>query len=129
MTIFFERLLLYRKILNNIGGNKDIYALLSSGNYNDAKILISEKTSSYTLDKRVLNDALNLDIPDRETVEMVLTHGVGREVKFLSRTLNTLAVLASVSPLLGLLGTVIGMIKAFMVVEEMGDNKVFIFND
>jgi biopolymer transport protein ExbB len=34
--------------------------------------------------------------------------------------MQLLATLGNIAPLLGLLGTVIGMIKAFMVIQEMG---------
>ena len=38
----------------------------------------------------------------------------------LERFLNTLGTIASISPLLGLLGTVIGMIKVFAVITTQG---------
>lgn len=45
----------------------------------------------------------------------------GRHVAHdLERFLNTLGTIASISPLLGLLGTVIGMIKVFTVITSMG---------
>jgi len=46
---------------------------------------------------------------------------VGRqEVAELERYLNTLGTIASITPLLGLLGTVIGMIKVFAVITSAG---------
>jgi len=46
---------------------------------------------------------------------------VGRHVAHeLERFLNTLGTIASISPLLGLLGTVIGMIKVFAVITSHG---------
>ncbi|MEE9574533.1 MAG: MotA/TolQ/ExbB proton channel family protein, partial [Gammaproteobacteria bacterium] len=46
---------------------------------------------------------------------------VGRHVAHsLERFLNTLGTIASISPLLGLLGTVIGMIKVFAVITTHG---------
>jgi biopolymer transport protein ExbB len=46
---------------------------------------------------------------------------VGRHVVFeLSRYLNTLGTIASISPLLGLLGTVFGMIKMFSAITAAG---------
>lgn len=46
---------------------------------------------------------------------------VGRHVAFeLERFLNTLGTIASITPLLGLLGTVIGMIKVFAVITAQG---------
>lgn len=52
---------------------------------------------------------------------------VGRHVAHeLERFLNTLGTIASISPLLGLLGTVLGMIKVFAVIttEGVGDASI-----
>ena len=51
----------------------------------------------------------------REAIEDAGVHEVPR----LEKNLVVLATLAHVSPLLGLLGTVLGMIRAFMTIEEM----------
>ena len=50
----------------------------------------------------------------------MVVHATGEEVRDLSRYLQALATIGSIAPLLGLLGTVIGMIKAFMVIQQMG---------
>ncbi|MFH1953161.1 MAG: MotA/TolQ/ExbB proton channel family protein, partial [Pseudomonadota bacterium] len=42
------------------------------------------------------------------------------EIRGLSRYLQVLAIIGNIAPLLGLLGTVIGMIKSFMVIQQMG---------
>ena len=47
-------------------------------------------------------------------------HATDEQVRDLSRYLQALATIGNIAPLLGLLGTVIGMIKAFMVIQEMG---------
>ena len=48
---------------------------------------------------------------------------VGRHVMFeLERYLNSLGTIAAISPLLGLLGTVIGMIKVFAAITAQGVN-------
>jgi biopolymer transport protein ExbB len=69
---------------------------------------------------RILTQGLEVIDRDRDTLETVLSNAVELEVKHLSRYLQALATIANIAPLLGLLGTVIGMIKAFMVIEEMG---------
>jgi biopolymer transport protein ExbB len=69
---------------------------------------------------RVLSQALEVKDHDRETLETVIVHASEEEVRGLSRYLQALATIGNITPLLGLLGTVIGMIKAFMVIQEMG---------
>jgi biopolymer transport protein ExbB len=61
-----------------------------------------------------------------ETVEKSIEDAGGREVDKLKRSLRGLAIVASVAPLLGLLGTVYGMIGAFKRATEkgMGDPTV-----
>ena len=119
-TIFFERLALYRKIQKYFAHYKPNYQTLFAGDLQAAKNKLQQNSNELTADKRILIEALSLENPDHDTMELVLSHSVEREVFSLSRTLNTLAVIASVCPLLGLLGTVIGMIKAFAVVENLG---------
>lgn len=69
---------------------------------------------------RILVKGLEVVDQDRETLETVLEHAIEEEVSHLSRYLQALATIANIAPLLGLLGTVIGMIKAFMVIQQMG---------
>ncbi|MGA1869702.1 MAG: MotA/TolQ/ExbB proton channel family protein [bacterium] len=57
---------------------------------------------------------------DKESLEKALSHIGSKEVRELERYLPTLATVANIAPLLGLFGTVTGMIKAFMVIQELG---------
>lgn len=57
---------------------------------------------------------------DMESMEKALSHVGTKEVRELERYLPALATVANIAPLLGLLGTVTGMIKAFMVIQELG---------
>ena len=57
---------------------------------------------------------------ERETLETVIVHATEEQVRGLAKYLQALATIGNIAPLLGLLGTVIGMIKAFMVIQEMG---------
>jgi len=61
--------------------------------------------------------ALNLTKGSNSPMGRVLTDALEVE---LSRYLQALATIGSMAPLLGLLGTVLGMIKAFMVIQQMG---------
>ena len=69
---------------------------------------------------RVLLQGMEVRDGDLDTLETVLMHSADEEVRGFSRYLQTLATIANITPLLGLLGTVIGMIKAFMVIQQMG---------
>ena len=53
-------------------------------------------------------------------VEKALARAGSRELSMLEHNLRGLNVIANVAPLLGLLGTVTGMIKAFMKIQELG---------
>ena len=56
----------------------------------------------------------------REELEKALSHAGQMELRELDRYLPTLATIANIAPLLGLFGTVTGMIKAFMVIQNLG---------
>jgi biopolymer transport protein ExbB len=56
----------------------------------------------------------------RTELEKTFSHVAAREVRGMERFLPTLFLIASISPLLGLLGTVTGMIKAFKAIENLG---------
>ena len=120
MTIFIERLVLYRRILKRQENFDEVYDLVFQGEFDAARDSLASHQLQSSAAKLIMFEALAVADPDRETIEMVLTHGVEREISLLSRHLSTLAVLGSTTPLLGLLGTVVGMIKAFVVVESMG---------
>jgi len=119
-TIFFERLLRYRRFMKRREEYGAIFQLIHDGKFAAARELVKKNNPELHAARRIILEALNVDDPDRETIEMVLLHGVDREMQSLWRYLSTLAILGSASPLLGLLGTVLGMIKAFIVVETMG---------
>ena len=59
------------------------------------------------------------DLTADEMKEVILDQG-RQEVRVLQRGLVMLETIASASPLLGLMGTVIGMIKVFNVISEQG---------
>ncbi len=69
---------------------------------------------------RVLASGLINQNYDREVMKESIEE-TGRHVAYeLQRFLNTLGTIAAISPLLGLLGTVIGMIQVFSVITSVG---------
>jgi len=69
---------------------------------------------------RVLKAGLLKHNQDRETIQGTLDKAGKNEVPNLEKYLGILATIASISPLLGLLGTVSGMIKVFIEIENAG---------
>lgn len=69
---------------------------------------------------RVLATGLACCHLPREDMENALQEAILREVPPLERFLSTLGMLAAIAPLLGLLGTVTGMIATFHVITHFG---------
>ena len=71
---------------------------------------------------RILLPALNVSNPNRFIVEKTIEESMANEIPQLEKRLNTLSVLGAIAPLLGLLGTVSGMIALFEVITTYGTN-------
>jgi biopolymer transport protein ExbB len=69
---------------------------------------------------RVIRTALDYRLMNREDMENALQEAILNEVPRLERFLSTLGMLATIAPLLGLLGTVTGMINTFHVITYYG---------
>ncbi len=117
-AIFAERLVHF-VVLRRRGRTVDrrVIDLLGGG---DRAAAAEAAAASRSPMGRVLMKGIEVMDQDRETLETVLVHATEDELRGLSRYLQALATVGNIAPLLGLLGTVIGMIKAFMVIQEMG---------
>jgi biopolymer transport protein ExbB len=118
LALFLERLVRLGRV--KIRGNGLVAGIcrhLKSGEDHQAYELASRDASPMG---RILTQAMEVKNQDRETLETVLVHATEAETRALSRYLQALATIGNIAPLLGLLGTVLGMIKAFMVIQEMG---------
>lgn len=118
LAIFLERLIRFAQVrLRGPELVDRVAKYVREGNDSGALDLAMESNSPMG---RVLTHALDVKDQDRETLETVIVHSTDEEVRELSRYLQALATIGSIAPLLGLLGTVLGMIKAFMVIQQMG---------
>jgi len=70
----------------------------------------------------ILTGLQNQDLEQNEIKEMLNDQG-RQEVRNLERGLPTLETIAGIGPLLGLLGTVLGMIKVFTVISQQGTGQ------
>ncbi len=75
----------------------------------------------------ILTTLQNRDLPRDELKEVIVDQG-RQEVRVLERGLVMLETIAAAAPLLGLLGTVIGMIKVFNVISRQGIGQASILS-
>ncbi|MBI1194278.1 MAG: MotA/TolQ/ExbB proton channel family protein [Gammaproteobacteria bacterium] len=118
MAIVAERLWALRRVRVCPGGLvTQIWQWAQSGQLDTGKIISLRSNSPLG---RVLASGLSSLNQSREIMKENIDD-TGRHVAAeLERFLNTLGTIASISPLLGLLGTVIGMIKVFTAITVSG---------
>ncbi len=118
LAIFLERLIRFGRLRKRGEGlARKVAGLIQEGDDTAAYEAAVESNSPMGY---VLAQALEVQHKERETLETVIVHATEEQVRDLSSYLQALATIGNITPLLGLLGTVIGMIKAFMVIQEMG---------
>jgi len=94
-----------------------IEALLREQKIPEATTLCKRHRSTMT--RILLVAILNHDRPRAEIKEMLEDYG-RQEVPVLERYLTSLGTIASISPFLGLLGTVVGLLKVFEAIAQEG---------
>ncbi|MEN8174744.1 MAG: MotA/TolQ/ExbB proton channel family protein [Pseudomonadota bacterium] len=95
----------------------EVYSQFQHGHLSDEYLVVLR-------DHSPLGRVLATGIGNRQFTREVMKESIeeeGRQVVYqLERYLNTLGMIASVTPLLGLLGTVIGMIEVFTAIVDHG---------
>ncbi len=97
---------------------KRLAAHISAGRWEDCGIECRNLKNKAV--PRMLMAGLEARNMDRCDMENVLQERILREIPRLERFLSTLGVLAGIAPLLGLLGTVAGMINTFHIITYFG---------
>ena len=117
-AIFTERMIRFALLRSRGSGLADTVAgLLKREETDKARALAHESRSPMGA---VLSRAIDARDLDREMLESVLVSATDEEVRKLSAYSQLMATIGNIAPLLGLLGTVIGLIKAFMVIQAGG---------
>jgi len=118
LTIIFERLLTLRKSMVAPASLSDqVHDLVRTGAVTADKIEVVREHSPLG---RVYAAGLSNMSHGTEAMKEGLEEAGKQVVHRMSRYLNTLGTIASISPLIGLLGTVIGMIKVFTAITAVG---------
>lgn len=95
-----------------------IFSYLKEGKFVDAENIL--KGVRRCPASRVLLNALAWSHQTVDVLDSALQEGYMRELSILERALSIIGVLASIAPLLGLLGTVTGMIETFQAITIFG---------
>ncbi len=120
----FGLLLLLFRVLNLLRAGSNVYQIsdivvekVESGQGHEALEAIKGYEGSTA---RVIKSALRNINKNREHVEDIIMENILNESSQIDRFGNFVLVIAAVAPLMGLLGTVTGMIETFDVITEFG---------
>ncbi len=116
--VAIEKLLVLRRAKANVKEFIfNIKALIKSGNIAD---ILEYCNSHNTPISRIFKQGLLKQSFGAEKVREAIEMAGRTEIFTLEKRLNMLATIAGVAPLLGFLGTVTGMINAFMTIQALG---------
>jgi biopolymer transport protein ExbB len=117
-AIAIERYVSLTKVTRmNQSAWRQIQPLLSEGDFDKAREVSTEDASPIA---RLLSMGLSLQgaVRRREDVEMVMEEGMMEAIPQLEKRTPYIALASSIATLLGLLGTIIGLIQAFTAVAN-----------
>jgi len=121
LAIVIERLISLRRSKVMIPEIISVVESLDSLDDLNLAISICEKNNG-AFANIILTGLQNQDASAEEVRELLSDQG-RQEVRTLERGLSTLDTIAGTAPLLGLLGTVLGMIKVFTVISHQGTGQ------
>ncbi len=121
LTIIFERAWSLRRSV--VVPEKEIMAVEKAVRAGDVKGAMELCRQHNTAMSRILWVALANHGVRRSVLKEIVEETGRQEVAHLERFIGVLGVIASISPLLGLLGTVIGMIEVFQQISLVGVGK------
>lgn len=120
LGIFIERIMVLRKAKINLNAFLiKIRQYVGKRDYENALILCSRTPGPIS---KVLEKGIRLHNQDREEIKDSIESAGRAEIYQLEKGFGALATISGVAPLTGFLGTVTGMIQAFMRIQELGGN-------
>jgi biopolymer transport protein ExbB len=121
LGIVVERLIFLQKVHGNTDRlMSEVSQLAVNSQWDECNSIVQQNSNKGWPVVRVLRAGLASRKENRETLESVLQESILRELPRLERGLSALAIFGAVAPLLGLLGTVTGMIDTFRVITLYG---------
>ena len=129
-AVVLERIVFFAVNEKNVGNNfkDEILSLVANKKLDEAIALCDTKKSCVAIAvKKFLQKApKGIDVQD---YEFILKEVTNQEISPYERRLNLLSSVISISPMLGLLGTVTGMIRAFTNISKYGAGDAAIVAD
>lgn len=119
-AIIIERTIVLNKSKSNTRHlMMKLQSLLSKGLLDEAADLCSESKGSVA---KVLKQGILRSHMKKDEILLAIENAGKEQVFTLEKNMGVLATIAGVAPLIGFLGTVTGMIKAFMEIERLSGN-------
>lgn len=130
LSIILERIVFFTKNEKDLGKNFkiEINKLIRENKINDAISLCKTKKSciASSIEKFLTSSKKGLEVQDYENIIKEITI---EEIARFESKLNCLASVIGIAPMLGLLGTVTGMIKAFTNISKFGSGDATVVAD
>lgn len=121
VTIFFERMFYLKSVKTK--SNRFVLRVKNLVKKGSIELAISACRKSPTPISKIMLAGLMKFGQGRDEMKEAIEDSANQEIPVLERNLSTLSTIGNITPLLGLLGTVFGMVKAFNVIAVMGVGK------
>ncbi len=118
VAIILERVIHFCRVRVKIPNiSSRVKSLLQGGKSGEALKLCESGNDPIS---HVLAIGIHIRRRSLEEKERIIARAGSRVIRQLDKNLRGLAIIGNIAPLLGLLGTVAGMIRAFMKIQELG---------
>ena len=121
LTVIVERLYFYHRVLKS--GDALERDLRDVGYQEKEKLKQLEEHYSDTLQVALITTSLKSDVKDTEAMDRQLEESIMWQLPKIDRSIWLLDTSVTLAPLMGLLGTIIGMVHAFDVLGTSGSTE------